>query len=157
LAPAPPDADPRPRSAAYVEVPPHRDGRPADFVAVVDNPYWPMIPGTTTVFEGGGERIVVEVTDYTKVIMGVAVTVVRDRVYEDGSLIEDTLDWYAQDRWGNVWYFGEDVVDYEDGKPVSTLAGRRGRRAARHAMLADPRSATYRTSSPARPRTPSSR
>jgi hypothetical protein len=93
---------------------------PADFVAVVDNPYWPMIPGTTTIFEGDGERIVVEVTDYTKVVMDVAVTVVRDRAYEDGRLIEDTFDWYAQDRWGNVWYLGEDTTEYDRGRPVST-------------------------------------
>lgn len=116
-APTPtPDRDP----AAYVEGAPYAVTiDPADFVAVVDNPYWPMIPGTTTIFDGAGEHIVVEVTDYSKIVLGVAVTVVRDRVYDRGKLIEDTIDWYAQDRWGNVWYFGEDVVDYEDGKPVS--------------------------------------
>ena len=63
--------------AAYVEGTPYAVTiDPADFVSVIDNPYWPMVPGTTTIFEGGGERIVVEVTDYTKTIMGVPATVV---------------------------------------------------------------------------------
>ncbi|MFI5292387.1 MAG: hypothetical protein ACHQ02_05940, partial [Candidatus Limnocylindrales bacterium] len=107
--------------AAYVEDEPYIVSvDPADFVAVVDNPYWPLAAGTTTVLEGDGERIVVEVTDYSKVILGVTTTVVRDRAYEDGRLIEDTLDWYAQDRWGNVWYFGEETTEYENGTPVST-------------------------------------
>jgi hypothetical protein len=107
--------------AAYVEDEPYVVSvDPADFVAVVDNPYWPLAAGTTTVLEGDGERIVVEVTDYSKVILGVTTTVVRDRAYEDGRLIEDTLDWYAQDRWGNVWYFGEETTEYENGTPVST-------------------------------------
>jgi hypothetical protein len=79
-----------------------------------------MIPGTTTVFEGDGERIVVEVTGYTKVILGVATTVVRDTAYAKGKVIEDTFDWYAQDRAGNVWYFGEETTEFENGKPVST-------------------------------------
>lgn len=117
----PPTPAPARNPAAYVEgVPYSVTIDPADFVSVIDNPYWPMSPGTTTVFEGDGERIVVEVTDYTRVVMGVVTTVVRDRAYDKGSLIEDTLDWYAQDRWGNVWYFGEETTEYEDGKPVST-------------------------------------
>ncbi|HEY8168418.1 MAG TPA: hypothetical protein VIF84_06875, partial [Candidatus Limnocylindrales bacterium] len=75
--------------AAYVEDEPYIVSvDPADFVAVVDNPYWPLAAGTTTVLEGDGERIVVEVTDYSKVILGVTTTVVRDRAYEDGRLIE---------------------------------------------------------------------
>ena len=109
------------KPAAYVEGDPYQvTVDPADFVALVDHPYWPLVPGTTTVFEGDGERIVVEVTGYTKEVLGVATTVVRDRVYDKGRLIEDTLDWYAQDRSGNVWYFGEETTEYEDGKPVTT-------------------------------------
>jgi len=96
----------------------------ADFVAVVDNPYWPLTLGTTLIYEGetedGPERIVVEVIDDTKVILGVTCTVVRDRVFLDGELIEDTLDWYAQDTEGNVWYFGEDSKEIEDGQVVDT-------------------------------------
>ena len=112
-----PDRNP----AAYVEGSPYAVTiDPADFVAAVDNPYWPLFPGTTTIFEGDGERIVVEVTGYAKVIMGVTTTVVRDTAYAKGRVIEDTFDWYAQDRAGNVWYFGEDTTEFKNGKPVST-------------------------------------
>ena len=62
------------------------------------------------------------VTHKTKRIMGVTWTEVHDVVYLDGKLAEDTLDWYAQDRQGNVWYFGENTAEFEDGRPV-TLAG----------------------------------
>ena len=97
---------------------PHID--PADFVAQIDNRYFPLTPGTTYVYEGAGERDTVEVTNKTKKIMGVTTTVVHDVVTVDGEVAEATFDWYAQDRWDNVWYFGEDSKEYEDGKVVST-------------------------------------
>jgi len=97
---------------------------PADFVAQIDNQYLPLTPGTTFVYEGetedGKERIEVSVTHETKEILGVTCTVVSDKVWVDGELAEDTLDWFAQDKDGNVWYFGEDSKEYEDGKVVST-------------------------------------
>ena len=98
---------------------------PADFTAEIDNPYWPMRPGTRWVYReidaGGGEqRIVVTVTDETREIMGIEARVVRDLVTENGATVEDTRDWYAQDRDGNVWYLGEDTAEYEDGRVVST-------------------------------------
>jgi hypothetical protein len=92
---------------------------PADFVPEVDNPYWPMAPGNRWVYREEAQRVVVTVTDRKKTILGIGATVVRDQVTEDGELIEDTLDWYAQDRWGGVWYLGEDTTEYENGKPVS--------------------------------------
>ena len=64
----------------------------------------------------GEEVILVEVTDQKKVIQGVTTTVVRDRVWLNNELVEDTDDWYAQDRDGNVWYFGEDAKNYKDGQ-----------------------------------------
>jgi hypothetical protein len=97
---------------------------PADFVAVVDNPYMPWIPGTKAVFEGVSdgqhERNVVVVTDRTKEILGVKTTVVHDQVFSNGQLTEDTLDRYAQDSAGNVWYFGEDTAEYKNGAVTST-------------------------------------
>jgi hypothetical protein len=95
---------------------------PADFVDAIDNPYLPLVPGTRWVYEatstGGDERIVVTVTDRTRMVAGVTATVVRDRVTTvDGQLVEDTFDWFAQDVDGNVWYFGEDTTAFEDGKP----------------------------------------
>jgi len=93
---------------------------PADFVALIDNPYFPAIPGSTYVYEGqtqeGLERIEIKVLNETREVMGVTTTVIRDSVFLDGTLVEDTVDWYAQDKEGNVWYFGEVVDNYEDGR-----------------------------------------
>jgi len=100
------------------------DIRPADFVDVVDNAYFPLIPGARYVYEGmtdeGLERVEIEVLAETRVVMGVTATVVRDTVYLDGEMVEDTLDWFAQDKDGNVWYLGEDSQEYENGAVVST-------------------------------------
>jgi hypothetical protein len=99
---------------------------PANFVRHVTNPFFPLPPGQTFVYEGqtrdGFEHNDFIVTHKTKRIMGVTCTEVHDVVYLDGKLAEDTLDWYAQDRQGNVWYFGENTAEFEGGRPV-TLAG----------------------------------
>jgi hypothetical protein len=97
---------------------------PANFVATIDNPYFPLIPGTVFHYRSetsdGVETGEVEVTHATKQILGVTTTVVHDRVSLDGELTEDTFDWFAQDQQGNVWYFGEDSKEIEDGQVVST-------------------------------------
>ncbi len=91
---------------------------PANFVATVDNPYFPLTPGTTLVYEGqtaeGLEHEEFTVTDNTRVILGVTCIEVRDIVRLDGEVIEDTLDWFAQDVDGNVWYFGENAKNLEE-------------------------------------------
>ena len=97
---------------------------PANFVDTIDNPYWPMTPGSRWVYretdaDGTVQRVVVTVTDRTKTIEGIRATVVRDTVSEDGDVVEDTFDWFAQDKWGNVWYLGEATKEY-DGAEVST-------------------------------------
>jgi hypothetical protein len=92
------------------------------FTDTITNPYFPMTPGTVTVFEGTRDgkplHIEVTVTTDTKVIMGVRCIVVRDIV--TGALEERTSDWYAQDKAGNVWYFGEDTKEYTNGVVTST-------------------------------------
>jgi hypothetical protein len=97
---------------------------PADFVATIDNPYLPLTPGTAFHYRSetpdGVETNDVIVTYDTKQILGVTVTVVHDQVFLDGELTEDTFDWFAQDQVGNVWYFGEDSKEIEDGVVVST-------------------------------------
>jgi hypothetical protein len=98
---------------------------PGNFVSVIDNPYFPLEPGTTFIYRGESEgtstRDVMEVTYDTKVILGVTTTVVHDQAFEEGVLVEDTLDWYAQDKAGNVWYFGEDTRELdENGNVIST-------------------------------------
>ena len=91
---------------------------PAEFSAEIDNPYWPMQPGSTWVYREGKRRIEVTVTNRTRTVMGVETRVVHDLVTEDGVPVEDTFDWYAQDADGSIWYFGEDTTEFEDGKPV---------------------------------------
>ncbi len=97
---------------------------PADFSTNIDNPYWPMKPGSRWVYsetdsEGKRERVVVTVTDKTKKIAnGVTARVISDVVTENGVPVEITDDWYAQDKDGNVWYLGEAVRNFENGKLV---------------------------------------
>jgi hypothetical protein len=97
---------------------------PANFVATIDNPYLPWTVGSRWVYRGESdgerERNVVVVTNRHKTIMGIEATVVHDRVYSGDELKEDTLDWYAQDRDGNVWYLGEDTKELEGGKVTGT-------------------------------------
>lgn len=96
---------------------------PANFVDVIDNPYLPFLPGSRWVYEGDSdgetERIEVVVTDERRLIMGISAVVVRDTVEVDGELVEDTFDWFAQDRDGNVWYLGEDSREIVDGEVVN--------------------------------------
>lgn len=98
---------------------------PKNFVKGIDNPYFPLKPGTTFVYRGESEgsptRGVMTVTNQTKKILGVTTIVVHDVAYDDGILVEDTLDWFAQDKDGNVWYFGENTKELdEDGNVIST-------------------------------------
>jgi hypothetical protein len=101
---------------------------PKNFTTKIDNRYWPMIPGTRWTYretdqEGVELQVVVTVTEQTKKIAnGITTRVVRDTVTEDGKLVEDTFDWYAQDEQGNIWYLGEDTAEFEKGN-IKTKAG----------------------------------
>jgi len=97
---------------------------PDSFVMKVDNRFFPLVPGTQFVYkgeeDGEEETNVTLVTKARKHILGISAIVVLDRVFVGGELKEKTLDWYAQDTRGNVWYLGEDTQELEDGKVVST-------------------------------------
>jgi hypothetical protein len=99
---------------------------PANFVGQIDNPYFPLVPGTTFIYEGqtsqGLSRDEFAVTHNTRLIDGVTCVEVRDLVFTAGVLTEDTLDWFAQDKDGNVWYFGENTHELEDGL-ITTIDG----------------------------------
>jgi hypothetical protein len=97
---------------------------PADFSANVANPRWPMTVGSRWVYrvvdtsDGSVQRDVIKVTNQTKMIAdGIEARVVSDVVTDHGTPTEVTKDWYAQDSDGNVWYFGENTVEYKHGKP----------------------------------------
>ncbi len=99
--------------------------RAADFSARVDNPWYPLIPGTTYVYRGAKDgqpsREVLTVTHKTKLIAGVPCVVIEDRLYLSGYLEERTTEWYSQDKQGNVWYFGENTAELaKDGRVTST-------------------------------------
>jgi hypothetical protein len=97
---------------------------PSKFTTEIDNPYWPIRPGSHWVYSevesGEAQRVDVTVTDRTKVLGGVTARVVHDQVTRKGQVLEDTYDWYAQDSDGNIWYLGEDTKEYENGKLKST-------------------------------------
>jgi hypothetical protein len=91
-----------------------------DVVDTIDNPFFPLLPGARWTYRGGSdgesERIEVEVLGERRSVMGIDAVVVRDRAFVDGELAEDTLDFFAQDTEGNVWYLGEETAEYEDGR-----------------------------------------
>jgi hypothetical protein len=98
---------------------------PARFTTAIDNPYFPMTAGTMWSYDevsadGTVQHVEVTVLAETKQIAGVETRVIHDLVTEDGAIVEDTLDYYAQDDAGNIWYFGEETAEYENGKVVST-------------------------------------
>ncbi len=96
----------------------------ADFVPQVTNPYYPLAIGTEWVYRGQQEcqplRKVVDVLSDTKEILGVTTTIVEDQIFICDKLVEKSFEWFAQDKCGNVWFFGEDVQHFEDCVPVST-------------------------------------
>lgn len=93
---------------------------PHDLSPSITNPYWPMKPGTRWVYrEGASQKNVVTVLKRTDTVDGIQARAVHDIVLERGKVIEDTVDWYAQDSEGNVWYMGEATKEYS-GKHVST-------------------------------------
>src|SRR3954470_3408465 len=123
-----------PGSAAPVTGPQAPSIDPAAFGSTVDNPFFPLRSGMRWQYRSatkdGVETTVVTVTSRPRTIAGVECVEVRDTVRLDGALKEDTLDWYAQDRTGTVWYFGEDTKEYDHGKVSSTegswVAGEHG-------------------------------
>jgi hypothetical protein len=92
---------------------------PADFEPRIAHKYFTLEPGTKFTYKRetsrGTEHVETIVLRETKQVMGVTATVVREIEWLNDTLIEDTRNWYAQDRSGNIWYFGEAVDNYENG------------------------------------------
>jgi hypothetical protein len=103
----------------------------------VDNPLFPLPPGTTFVYDGTTgkhrEHETVKVTSKIKRIDGISCVQVVDSNWVVDRLVERTQDWFAQDFDGNVWYMGEYATQYKHGNPVghegSWLAGKDGAKA----------------------------
>jgi hypothetical protein len=99
---------------------------PAQFVnpleigrSVAPNPWYPLIPGRKLVYKSASEVVRVTITNKVKMINNVPCLVVLDRVEVNGALAESTIDWFAQDLQGNVWYCGEATAEYLDDVPVN--------------------------------------
>jgi hypothetical protein len=99
---------------------------PADFVdprtvggSVAPNPWFPLIVGRTMVYRGEDGTDTVKITSHLKVIDDVPCVAVRDTLKAENAVIEDTIDWFAQDVRGNVWYCGEATAEYENGFPAN--------------------------------------
>jgi len=95
---------------------------PSDFVPDITNPFFDLQPGTTFTTESPDHHEVdtFVVTRETKLIDGVVCHVIKDTALVDGEVVEKTNDYFAQDKAGNVWYFGEDTKSYSNGAVVST-------------------------------------
>jgi hypothetical protein len=151
LVPAAPAGSPGPvgtRAAATPQPPPFN---PATFSHPlnINNRFLPFAPGwryvLTGAVDGVPHRVVLEVTDLTKVVNGVRTAILWDRDFEDGVLAEAELAFQAQDDSGAVWNLGEYPEVYEDGgfvgAPDTWFAGVDGTRAGFH-MLAQPKVGT---------------
>lgn len=97
---------------------------PGRFTHKISNPYYTLTPGMVRVTKGTKDGVpqthTTTVTKDTKMIAGVRTLVVKDIVTTNGALVEKVSDWYAQDKKGNVWYFGEATADYEKGVVTTT-------------------------------------
>ena len=104
--------------------PPYNPDIPDEWAPAVTNPFFPLTPGTILEYRSetdeGIEITTVEVLSEPKIIQDVTATSVRDQVRIDGELFEDTTDWFAQDDDGNVWYLGEETIEYLEGGETST-------------------------------------
>lgn len=114
-------------SASSAAVVPGASIDPADFVAAIDNPWFPLLPGSTWTYRGtkDGEpgEDTMTVTTSTKDIAGITAVVVHDELVQGGKVRERTDDYYTQDTAGNVWYLGEDTAELDDAGKVSSTEG----------------------------------
>ena len=96
---------------------------PGLFTTRIDNPFWPMTPGSRWVYrevdaDGDRYRVEVTVTERTATVLGIQARVVRDVMFENHRPLEGTEDWYAQDAQGNIWQLGE--VRHAYGRPETS-------------------------------------
>ncbi len=100
---------------------------PANFGNTIDNPWHPLIPGTVMTYEGTKDdkpaTQVTTVTSRTKTIVGVKCVVVEDIMSLAGVPVDKTMGYYAQDKDGNVWSFGEDVQELDSKGKVAKTEG----------------------------------
>jgi hypothetical protein len=124
------------KARARAAQPSWRASFPVDKADLVDhgrNPYFVLEPGYRLDLQNGPERLVVTVLDKTRVVDGVKTRVVEERETKGGQLVEISRNYFAiSKRTGDVYYFGEEVDMYKNGKVTSHggawLAGINGAR-----------------------------
>jgi hypothetical protein len=104
---------------------------PGRFTTRIDNPFWPMAPGSRWVYreidaDGSRHRVEVTVTERTTTVLGIQARIVRDVVFENDRPLEGTDDWYAQDRQGNIWQLGEVRHQYGGAETSTDRSWRAG-------------------------------
>src|SRR5205807_5945231 len=116
-------------SGASDAVPATANPAPPRFVSQVDNPWFPLKPGTVYRYrgikDGQPSNEVFTVVHGTRVIQGVRCTAVRDLLYTRGRLHERTTDWHAQDASGNVRDYGEAPTQPDARRQVASRAASR--------------------------------
>jgi hypothetical protein len=128
--------------ATAIEHPP--DVNPANFRAnqAINNPFFPLPVGKLFVYDGTKDGIPTHdevcVTSQKKLIEGVQATVVHHSSFENGLLVENTFDFFAQDVFGNIWYFGEDTTELPSGSTEGSWEAGVGDADAGFIMLANP-------------------
>jgi len=99
----------------------------ANFVKAINNPYFPLVPGSTSIFSGTKDtsKLIqqITITKKTRKIMNVTCVEVDSTLTVDDKLAENTINWYAQDKQGNVWSFGVSVKKYSTSGKVTSTAG----------------------------------
>lgn len=109
--------------------------KPSDFFSRITNPLLPLTPGDIRIYKSGNSTVTVTVTDQTIKLLGVTCVVVRDVNSVNGITEEDTSDYYAQDKSGNVWYFGEDTIAFANGIASTEGSWRAGVNGAKHGII----------------------
>jgi hypothetical protein len=115
------------------------DIKSVQFTTVVTNPFFPLRPGARWTYDNrtdaGVEHIVVEVTSQTQQILGVNCVAVHNNSSMDGTTLEESTDYFAQDSKGNVWYFGEETIEYKNGKPTQPTGWKAGEKGAQPGIM----------------------
>jgi hypothetical protein len=128
---ASPSASAKPSSSPVTKNANYKKFDPKNFVEPLGgkNEWYPLAPGTQTLRDGSINRgsrklthkLRVTVTDVTKVVNGVTTVAVLDQDIDAGQVGEASLDFLAQDKYGNVWYMGSYTEIYQGGQFVNAV------------------------------------
>jgi hypothetical protein len=113
------------------------DVRKSDLAPTGNNPWFTIQPGRVLELRNGIDSLKVTILEETRTVDGVDVGVLEQRETKDGKLVEVSRNFFATDRnTGDVYYFGEDVDNYKDGRIIGQeSAWRSGEKGARFGLM----------------------